>query len=475
MALSGLTIGKKIFGVFGAMFALIVTLVSVYVVSYREANALLDTVLHLYVRKQTIGARVELATTEMQGAQRGLMLSYAMKDPGAAAQYVKLYADSLSTIDTLLAEAKPLLSSDKERTAVAQIVESRNAWQPRFDELRQTCEAGDIAKAYELRNANKVLSAKMHAAATTLVQEQEATIGAVQAASMATSNWIALFAVLISALLALGAAIIVRKITAQLRLTILGLHEGAAQVASAAGQISLSSQSLAQGACEQAASLEQTSASSVEMASTTRRNAENSHQAARSMQTVNDRVADANHSLAGMVISMSEIGASSEKISKIIHVIDEIAFQTNILALNAAVESARAGEAGSGFAVVADEVRNLAQRSTQAARDTAALIEESITRSREGSAKLTGVTASIEAITEVTKKVRVLVDEVEASSKEQAQGIEQIAKAVSQMEQVSQKTAASAEESASASEELNAQSETLMDVVGHLESMVTAG
>jgi methyl-accepting chemotaxis protein/methyl-accepting chemotaxis protein-1 (serine sensor receptor) len=193
------------------------------------------------------------------------------------------------------------------------------------------------------------------------------------------------------------------------------------------------------------------------------------------MQTVNDRVADANHSLAGMVISMSEIGASSEKISKIIHVIDEIAFQTNILALNAAVESARAGEAGSGFAVVADEVRNLAQRSTQAARDTAALIEESITRSREGSAKLTGVTASIEAITEVTKKVRVLVDEVEASSKEQAQGIEQIAKAVSQMEQVTQKTAASAEESASASEELNAQSETLMDVVGHLESMVTAG
>ena len=176
-----------------------------------------------------------------------------------------------------------------------------------------------------------------------------------------------------------------------------------------------------------------------------------------------------------MVTSMEEIGASSDKISKIIKVIDEIAFQTNILALNAAVEAARAGEAGMGFAVVADEVRSLAQRSAQAAKDTASLIEDSILKSGEGSRKLGQVAGSIQAITDGAGKVKTLVDEVEASSKEQAQGIEQISKAIAQMDTVTQRTAANAEESASASEELNAQSQALMAVVDQLQTLVGAG
>ena len=169
---------------------------------------------------------------------------------------------------------------------------------------------------------------------------------------------------------------------------------------------------------------------------------------------------------------MTEINASSEKVSKIIKVIDEIAFQTNILALNAAVEAARAGEAGMGFAVVADEVRNLSQRCAQAARDTASLIEESIAKSHDGMSKLDQVAGAIRSITESAAKVKTLVDEVSLGSQEQARGIEQIAKAIGQMEQVTQKNAANAEQSASASEELSGQAETMKGVAGQLQALV---
>lgn len=137
--------------------------------------------------------------------------------------------------------------------------------------------------------------------------------------------------------------------------------------------------------------------------------------------------------------------ASSDKVPKIFKVIDEIAFQTSIPALNAAVEAARAGEAGMGFAVVADEVRNLAQRCAQAAKDTAALIEESITKSHDGHAKVEQVAIDLRAITAESSKNRTLVKEVSVGSDEQTRGIEQIARALTQMEQVTQRSAANAE------------------------------
>ncbi len=291
--------------------------------------------------------------------------------------------------------------------------------------------------------------------------------------SASTARWLGWLMMVIS--ISSGALMVffgVRSINKVLHRTVSELAEGAGQITSASSQVASSSQSLAQGASEQAASLEETSASSEEITSMTRKNAENSQSAAGMMTEVDHRVAEGNRTLEEMVVSMREITSSSDKISKIIKVIDEIAFQTNILALNAAVEAARAGEAGMGFAVVADEVRNLAQRSAQAAKDTAALIEESISKSNEGSTKLQRVTDVIRAITDSATKVKTLVDEVNLGSQEQARGIEQISKAIAQMDQVTQSNAANAEESASASEEMSAQAEALNNIVLQLRSLV---
>jgi methyl-accepting chemotaxis protein/methyl-accepting chemotaxis protein-1 (serine sensor receptor) len=281
------------------------------------------------------------------------------------------------------------------------------------------------------------------------------------AVGQSTSFWSILLLVLAVAGGAGVAFALVRSVHRVLARVAADLCREAEQVASAAGQISSSSQSLAQGTSEQAASLEETSASTEEMTSMTRKNAENAESCARLMAAVDERIAEANRTLEEMVGSMEQINASSDKISKIIKVIEEIAFQTNILALNAAVEAARAGEAGMGFAVVADEVRSLAQRSSQAAKDTAVLIEESIASSNGGTEKVSRVTHAIEAITESANKVKLLVDEVNVGSQEQARGMAQIAKAVVEIEQVTQRAAAGSEETASASQQLSAQAETM--------------
>jgi methyl-accepting chemotaxis protein len=291
--------------------------------------------------------------------------------------------------------------------------------------------------------------------------------------AVASSLWLITIGLLSA--IAVGAVVswyITSNTNRALRTSLSELSEGAEQVVSASGQVATSAQSLSQGATEQAASLEETSASMEEMASMTRKNAENSQSAAGLMAEVDTRVRESNVALADMVTSMASIQESSKQVAKIIKTIDEIAFQTNILALNAAVEAARAGEAGMGFAVVADEVRNLAQRSAQAAKDTAGLIEASIVKAQSGNQKVEQVAASISGITESVSQVKGLVDEVSLASRQQTQGIDQVSQAISQMEKVTQTTAATAEESAAASEELNAQAENSMNVVSQLEALV---
>ncbi len=289
----------------------------------------------------------------------------------------------------------------------------------------------------------------------------------------------AMFIMMVLILLSIaGGAVIcifaIRSITRPLKEAIAGLGEGADQVAAASGQVSSASQQLAEGASEQAAAIEETSSSLEEMSSMTKQNADNADQANKLMSGTKETVARASETMDKLTASMGEISRASEETFKIIKTIDEIAFQTNLLALNAAVEAARAGESGAGFAVVADEVRNLAMRAAEAAKNTANLIEGTVKKVKEGSELVEKTDAEFREVAFSVGKSGQLVGEISAASSEQAQGIEQVNKAVIEMDKVVQQNAANAEESASASEEMSAQAGRMKNIVVELVAMVRA-
>jgi methyl-accepting chemotaxis protein len=264
---------------------------------------------------------------------------------------------------------------------------------------------------------------------------------------------------------------ITRSITNPINRIVASLNEGADQVNDAAGQISAASQQLAEGASEQAASLEETSSALEQMAAMTRTNAEHARQANDLSGQATCAAQDGDQTMSRLNEAMAQIDESSSQISKIIKVIEEIAFQTNLLALNAAVEAARAGEHGKGFAVVADEVRSLAQRAAQAARETTGLIEDSVGKVKEGTQVATDVGRALGAIVGDVSKVTHLINGITKASNEQAQGVDQINTAVSQMERVTQQNASGAEESAAAAEELAVQAANVKSMVEELASM----
>ena len=235
------------------------------------------------------------------------------------------------------------------------------------------------------------------------------------------------------------------------------INDAAYQVMTSASQVASASESLAQGSTEQASAIEQITASISEIAQKTKQNAGQATEASELMSNALEDVKQGNVQMQDLMAAMEEINKASESISKIIKVIDDIAFQTNILALNAAVEAARAGEAGKGFAVVAEEVRNLAAKSAAAAAETAELIEDSMHKVEAGSKIADDTAQALDAITRDVSQSEGMIREIADSSNYQATAVAQINQAIGQVSQVVQTNSATSEQCAAAAEELSNQ------------------
>ncbi|HLK64913.1 MAG TPA: methyl-accepting chemotaxis protein [Bryobacteraceae bacterium] len=473
-----MSLSRKLLVSFGVMIGLVFVLSGGALVAIEELNSDLEQAANVTARKAYLAGDVNAAAWEITSFEKEAVINAVLGDASASVASQQRVSAPAARLRKGLAELRRMVATGETASILQTLDRQAVSVFEADEELRQSI------SSQQLDSALKIFGEKLQPrieeigrAAANLVAQQNTDLAATSVASSSKSAHLRNVTIgLMTLALVIGTLVfrIVRQTGATLRTFAARMAESADQVANAASQVSGASQALAEGATEQAASLQQTSASTEEVASITRKNADNALQVAGLMQQTEHSALDVNQTLDRMATKMKEIDSSSNKIARIIKVIDEIAFQTNILALNAAVEAARAGEAGLGFAVVADEVRNLAQRCAQAARDTAELIEESIENSHDGNARLDQMAGAVHTMTGNSSRVKSLVDEVNLGSQEQARGMEQISRAVLQMEQVTQKTAAGAQQSASAGTELNQYAAGLRGLVQQMREMVGA-
>lgn len=470
-----MTIGKQIGLALGGIVAACGV---VGLAGWRAVNALsarLDESIQVSARQIELSGDLRASVFTFRLQERGMLLFSHIRAQQQVADCRDAFDKAMSKSFETIRQIRPLLRTDHGREIVDRIAAGVKQYQTDQLPVRTLLGTGKLAEATQwdknllVSDGGKIIAALDEYGS--LIHSFNANADEAAARVEQIAKTVLAFGLLGCAALGGIVAFAMRAATRKLQVTAHELHVATQEIAGAATQVSSSSTSLAQAVTEQAASLQETSAASEHINSVARINTDKSRSAADVVAQSGQKFELANASLEQTVTAIAEINAQSGKISNVLKVIDDIAFQTNILALNAAVEAARAGEAGMGFAVVADEVRSLAQRCAQAAKDTAELVGESVRKSNDGKSKVDQVAAAIRAITSEAGQVKTLVDEMNQGSQEQARGIEQISKTISQMQGVTQQSAANAEESAAAAVELSTQSGALKSILDRLTAL----
>jgi methyl-accepting chemotaxis protein len=474
MVLLKAKLGTKLYGGFGVVLFLMVTIAAIGTTSLSSLNQKVEKIVKDDNVKLSLANNMIDEVNVIARVIRNIVLT---RDDGLKNQEKQWIVDARVKYQEAYEKLSKMVESDQGKKLLSDVRAQQDAVKPITDKI--------LALAFDnkFEEATRVLMNELRppqrkfleAIAGLILYQEELTRKEAEITATDGSNARTLLLGIsaIAMLAGLGIAFfLTRGVTRSLHRVIDGLGEGAEQVISASGQISGASQSLAEGASQQASAIEETSSSLEEVSSMTKQNAQNAGQADTLMKTVGQVVAQANDSMKELTQSMDEITRASEDTSKIIKSIDEIAFQTNLLALNAAVEAARAGEAGAGFAVVADEVRNLAMRAADAAKNTANLIEMTVKKVKDGSALVSKTNEAFVRMAKTSSDVAELVTEIAEASREQSQGIEQVNVAVAEMDKVVQQNAANAEENAAASEEMNSQAAQMQGFVEDLFAIV---
>ncbi len=453
-------------------FAALIVLALATNITQRVLSSRFERELRLLAEKAELAGDLRSSVWEGETHKRGTFLAASLGREDMRVKFDENCRKSFTRLRADIGALRARVSDSDEQAALAEVEAALHAWMPLVSEFMTRAKAGRLAEIPELVVQIVPLVDRLNLLTEKLLQIQHQQRIQAEESVQKASLW--LIITVFAFLLGIGGSSIwtVRQSMRQLASQMETLSAKSDEVRQSAFQISAAGDQVAQVASELAASLEEASASTRQIQSMTRRNLESVESASSRTAEVSASMAQATRYAADMLDSMDSMVGASRKISNIIKVIEGIAFQTNLLALNSAVEAARAGEAGLGFAVVAEEVRLLAQRSSQAAKDTAELIEESLTATRTGKSRLDLVKEAIDESAAKAASVQTLTQDVTASSKDQARAIDQITSAFSQIDVVTQRLAATAEQTAASGAQLNAVSGNASQAVGRVSELI---